>query len=61
MGADCLPARNPFGGGDSTQRRRGPAARATTGRLVALVTVAVWLWGAAVFVVWFILGDRVPN
>jgi small-conductance mechanosensitive channel len=39
----------------------GSAARATTGRLVALVTVAVWLWGAAVFVVWFILGDRVPN
>jgi hypothetical protein len=39
----------------------GPAARATTPRLVTLVTGAVWLWGAAIFVVWFILGDRVPN
>jgi hypothetical protein len=39
----------------------GGAARATSGRLVALVTGAVWLWGAAVFVVWFVLGDRVPN
>jgi small-conductance mechanosensitive channel len=39
----------------------GPTARVTSARLVALVTGAVWLWGAAVFVVWFILGDRVPN
>jgi hypothetical protein len=39
----------------------GAAARATSARLVALVTGAVWLWGAAIFVVWFILGDRVPN
>ena len=39
----------------------GPAAQATSARLVALVTGAVWLWGAAVFVVWFVVGDRVPN
>jgi small-conductance mechanosensitive channel len=39
----------------------GPTARATSGRLVALVTGAVWLWGAAVFVVWFAVGDRVPT
>jgi hypothetical protein len=39
----------------------GPAARATTAWLVTLVTGAVWLWGAAIFVVWFILGDRLPN
>jgi hypothetical protein len=39
----------------------GPAARATSARLVALVTGAVWLWGAAVFVAWFLLGDRLPN
>lgn len=39
----------------------GASARARSGRLVALVTGAVWLWGAAVFVVWFVLGDRVPN
>ena len=39
----------------------GPAARATSARLVALVTGAVWLWGAAVFVVWVVVGDRVPN
>jgi hypothetical protein len=39
----------------------GPAARATGARLVALVTGAVWLWGAVVFVIWFVLGDRVPQ
>jgi hypothetical protein len=39
----------------------GPVPRATTARLVTLVTGAVWIWGAAIFVVWFILGDRVPN
>jgi hypothetical protein len=39
----------------------GSTARATSARLVGLVTGAVWLWGAAIFVVWFILGDRVPN
>jgi small-conductance mechanosensitive channel len=39
----------------------GSAARASSARLVALVTGAVWLWGSAVFVVWFVLGDRVPN
>jgi hypothetical protein len=38
-----------------------PSARATNTRLVALVTGAVWLWGAAVFVVWFVLGDSVPQ
>jgi hypothetical protein len=35
----------------------GAAVRATTPRLVALVTGAVWLWGAVVFVVWFVVGD----
>jgi hypothetical protein len=38
----------------------GSAVRTTTARLVALVTGAVWLWGAAVFVVWFVVGDWVP-
>jgi hypothetical protein len=35
----------------------GPAVRTTRAPLVALVTSAVWLWGAAVFVVWFMVGD----
>ena len=35
----------------------GSAVRATTLRLVALVTGAVWLWGAVVFVVWLLVGD----
>jgi hypothetical protein len=35
----------------------GTAVRATTLRLVALVTGAVWLWGAMVFVVWFVVGE----
>ena len=35
----------------------GTAVRATTLRLVALVTGAVWLWGAVVFVVWFVVGN----
>ena len=39
----------------------GAAARATSARLVALVTGAVWLWGAVVFVMWFVVGDRVPQ
>ena len=39
----------------------GQAARSTSARLVALVTGAVWLWGAAVFVLWFAVGDRVPT
>ena len=39
----------------------GAAVRTTSARLVALVTGAVWLWGAAVFVVWFLVGERVPN
>jgi hypothetical protein len=39
----------------------GRAARATSLRLVALVTGAVWLWGAAVFVVWFAIGDSAPT
>jgi hypothetical protein len=39
----------------------GATARATSGRLVALVTGAVWLWGAAVFVAWFVVGDWVPT
>jgi small-conductance mechanosensitive channel len=38
----------------------GAAARATSARVVALVTGAVWVWGAAVFVVWFTVGDWVP-
>ena len=37
-----------------------PAVRTTSARLVALVTSAVWLWGAAIFVVWFLVGDWVP-
>jgi hypothetical protein len=37
----------------------GESARATSARLVALVTGAVWLWGAAVFVLWFAIGDSV--
>jgi hypothetical protein len=35
----------------------GTAVRATTLRLIALVTGAVWLWGAVVFVVWFVVGE----
>jgi hypothetical protein len=35
----------------------GTAARATTLRLVTLVTGAVWLWGAVLFVVWLVVGD----
>ena len=38
----------------------GQAARAKSARLVALVTGAVWLWGAAVFVLWVAIGDSVP-
>ena len=34
----------------------GSAVRATTLRLVALVTGAVWLWGAVVVVVWLVVG-----
>jgi hypothetical protein len=34
----------------------GTSVRATTPRLVALVTGAVWLWGAVVFVVWLAVG-----
>ncbi len=36
----------------------GTSVRATTPRLVALVTGAVWLWGAMVFVVWFVVGKN---
>jgi hypothetical protein len=39
----------------------GKALRAAGGRIIVLVTGAVWLWGAAVFVVWFEIGDRVPG
>jgi hypothetical protein len=35
----------------------GTAVRGSSLRLVALVTGAVWLWGAVVFVVWFVAGD----
>ena len=35
----------------------GTAVWATTLRLVALVTAAVWLWGAVLFVVWFVVGN----
>ena len=34
----------------------GTAVRATTPRLVALVTGVVWLWGAVILVVWFVVG-----
>ena len=39
----------------------GPTRRTSSARLVVVVTGAVWLWGALVFVVWFALGDRVPG
>jgi hypothetical protein len=35
----------------------GTAARSTTLRLVALVTGAVWLWGALLFVLWLVAGE----
>ena len=35
----------------------GTAVSATTLRLVALVTAAVWLWGAVLFVVWVVVGN----
>jgi hypothetical protein len=35
----------------------GAAVRATSGRLVAVVTGAVWLWGAVVFVAWLVVGN----
>jgi hypothetical protein len=35
----------------------GIAARNASVRLVVLVTGAVWLWGAAVFVFWLLVGD----
>jgi hypothetical protein len=31
--------------------------RGAGGRIIALVTAAVWLWGAVLFVLWFIVGD----
>jgi hypothetical protein len=38
-------------------RLGGTAVRATTVRLVALVTGAVWLWGALLFVLWLVAGE----
>ena len=35
----------------------GEALRAAEGRIIVLVTGAVWLWGAAVFALWFVVGD----
>jgi hypothetical protein len=34
----------------------GVAERTTSARLVVLVTGAVWLWGAVVFVGWLVVG-----
>jgi hypothetical protein len=35
----------------------GKALRAAGARIIVLVTGAVWLWGAALFAVWFVVGD----
>ena len=34
----------------------GKALRAASGRIIVLVTGAVWLWGAGLFAVWFVAG-----
>ena len=34
----------------------GEALRAAGGRIIVLVTGAVWLWGAMVFALWFLVG-----
>ena len=34
----------------------GEALRAVRGRIIVLVTGAVWLWGAMVFAFWFLVG-----
>jgi hypothetical protein len=35
----------------------GEALRAVGGRIIVLVTAAVWLWGAILFALWFVVGD----
>ena len=35
----------------------GEAQRAVRGRIILLVTGAVWLWGAMLFALWFVVGD----
>jgi hypothetical protein len=35
----------------------GKAVRAVSGRIVVLATGAVWLWGAALFALWFVVGE----
>ncbi len=34
----------------------GKALRAASRRIIVLVTCAVWLWGAGLFAVWFVVG-----
>ena len=35
----------------------GKAVRAASGRIIVLATGAIWLWGAALFAVWIVLGE----
>jgi hypothetical protein len=35
----------------------GKAVRAAGGRIIVFVTGAVWLWGAALFALWFVVGE----
>jgi hypothetical protein len=35
----------------------GRALRAAGGRIIVLVTGAVWLWGAVLFALWILVGD----
>jgi hypothetical protein len=35
----------------------GRALRSAAGRIVLFVTAAVWLWGAALFALWFLVGE----
>jgi hypothetical protein len=35
----------------------GNALRRAGGRIVVLVTGAIWLWGATLFAIWFVVGD----
>jgi hypothetical protein len=35
----------------------GKRLRAVGGRIIVLVTGAVWLWGAMVFALWFLVGE----
>jgi small-conductance mechanosensitive channel len=35
----------------------GKAVQAASARIVVMVTGAVWLWGAAIFAVWLLVGN----